>query len=73
MYRTQHRHRRPLRKAALLAGVLLSLAGGCQSDEGTSEFAPAYVAVAYGTVAATGVPAAGVTIRAHGVSECVPA
>jgi len=47
--------------------------GGCQSDEGTSEFAPAYVAVAYGTVAATGVPAAGVTIRAHGVSECVPA
>jgi hypothetical protein len=34
MYRTQHRHRRPLRKAPLLAGVLLSLAGGCQSDEG---------------------------------------
>ena len=73
MYRTPNGRRRSLRNPGLLAGVLLSLAGGCRSDEGTSEFAPTYVAVAYGTVAATGGPAADVTIRAHVYqSACQP-
>ena len=40
--------RQSLRIAGLLAGVLPLLAGGCGGEEGTSEFAPVYVAVAYG-------------------------
>ena len=73
MNRIRNQRRRSLRNAGLLAGALLSLAGGCQSDEGTSEFAPTYVALAYGMVAAAGVPAAGLTIRAHVYqSACQP-
>ena len=72
MCSTQHWHQ-SLRIAGLLAGVLPLLAGGCGSEEGTSEFAPVYVAVAYGTVTATGGPAAGVTVRAHVYeSACLP-
>lgn len=51
--------------AWVLASMLPFLAGGCGEDEGTSEFAPVYVAAAYGTVTAAGVPATGVAIRAH--------
>ncbi len=65
--------RQSLRIAGLLAGVLPLLAGGCGGEEGTSEFAPVYVAVAYGTVTAAGVPAGGVAIRAHVYrSACEP-
>jgi hypothetical protein len=61
------------RIAGLLAGVLSLLAGGCGSEEGTSEFAPVYVALAYGTVTATGEPAVAVTIEAHVYqSACLP-
>jgi hypothetical protein len=49
----------------LLAGPVLFLVGGCRDPEGTSEFAPVYVAAAYGTVTAAGAPAADVSIRAH--------
>jgi hypothetical protein len=53
--------------------VLPLLAGSCGSEEGTSEFAPVYVALAHGTVTATGGPAVGVTIRAHVYrSACLP-
>jgi hypothetical protein len=59
---------------AWILGVLALLAGSCGDDEGTAEFAPVYVAAAYGTVTTTGVPAAGVTIRAHVYrGECEPA
>jgi hypothetical protein len=72
MYRTQTWNQ-SLRLAGLLAGVVPLLAGGCGSDEGTSEFAPVYVALAYGIVSATGEPAAGVIIRAHVYeSACLP-
>jgi hypothetical protein len=72
MCSTQH-WRQSLRIAGLLAGVLPLLAGGCGGEEGTSEFAAVYVAVAYGTVTAAGVPAAGVVIRAHVYrSACEP-
>ena len=68
----QHWHQ-SLRISGLLAGVLPLLAGGCGSEEGTSEFAPVYVALAYGTVTATGTPAVGVSIRAHVYqSACQP-
>jgi hypothetical protein len=57
----------------LLAGPALFLVGGCGDPEGTSEFAPVYVAAAYGTVTAAGAPAAGVSIRAHVYrSACEP-
>jgi hypothetical protein len=69
---TQHRGQF-LRIAGLLAGVLPLLVGSCGGEEGTSEFAPVYVAAAYGTVTTAGVPAAGVVIRAHVYrSACEP-
>ena len=72
MCSTEH-WRQSQRIAGLVAGVLPLLAGGCGGEEGTSEFAPVYVAVAHGTVSAAEVPAAGVTIRAHVYqSACEP-
>jgi hypothetical protein len=43
-----------------ILGILALLASGCGEDEGTAEFAPVYVAAAYGTVTTAGVPAADV-------------
>jgi hypothetical protein len=62
-----------LRMTWLLAGVLPFFAGGCGDEEGTSEFAPVYVAAAHGAVTTAGAPATGVTIRAHVYqSACEP-
>jgi hypothetical protein len=56
-----------------LAGVLPLLPAGCGDPGATSEFAPVYVAAAYGTVTTAGIPAGGVSIQAHVYqSACEP-
>jgi hypothetical protein len=56
-----------------LLAVTLVLLAGCGDDFGTSDFAPVYVAAAYGTVTTAGAPAAGVTIQAQVYrSACEP-
>jgi hypothetical protein len=70
-----HRIKQQRRSASMVwvLGGMLLLAGGCGEDGVTSEFAPVYVAAAYGTVTDAGVPATEVTIRAHVyTSACEP-
>ena len=58
--------RRLAQSVVLACGAAVGLlTGACESDGGTSEFAPVYFAVAQGSVTRAGLPVAGLLLRAR--------